>query len=130
MEVKMFGDGRLRVPSTSSLAGADTPTQKGPIEHSSRFLEKFRRASAAGATEVASNRATGAGAVSPGNKLLNRAVPSQCNARYANGRTVVNERHGFMFSNHHHQENTTIERDDEAFTVRQPYLSALTDVLR
>ena len=85
---------------------------------------------AAGATEVASNGATGASAVSPENKLLNRAVPAQCDARYANGRTVVNERHGFMFSNHHHQENTTIERDDEGFTVRQPYLSALTDVLR
>src|SRR6478672_1317662 len=66
--------------------------KKGPIEHSSRFLEKFGGPRAAGATEVASNGATGAGAVSPGNKLLNRAVPAQCNARYANGRTVVNER--------------------------------------
>ena len=98
--------------------------KKGPIEHSSRFLEKFRGPRAAGATEVASNGATGAGAVSPGNKLLNRAVPAQCNARYADGRTVVNERHGFIvFRTTITKKIRRIERDDEGFTIRQPYLS-------
>ena len=29
MGVEMFGDGRLRVPSTSSLAGAGTSKKKG-----------------------------------------------------------------------------------------------------
>jgi hypothetical protein len=60
----MFGDGRLRVPSTSSLPTQVLQRKKRPIEHSSRFLEKFDEPRTAGATEVASNEATGA--VSPG----------------------------------------------------------------
>ena len=59
----MFGDGRLRVPSTSSLAGAGTSTQKG-----SSIPRDFLKSSASlGQLEpptVASNEATGA--VSPG----------------------------------------------------------------
>ena len=33
MEVEMFGDGRLRVPSTSPLAGQVLQPKKGPFEH-------------------------------------------------------------------------------------------------
>jgi hypothetical protein len=37
----MFSDGRLRVPSTSSLAGQVLQRKKGPIEHSSMPLGGF-----------------------------------------------------------------------------------------
>ena len=61
----MFGDGRLRVPSTSSLVGAGTSTQKGTHR---AFIEICLKNSASlGQLEpptVASNEATGA--VSPG----------------------------------------------------------------
>ena len=61
----MLGDGRLRVPSTSSLAGAGTSTQKGTHR---AFIEIFlKNSTSLGQPEpptVASNEA--AGAVSPG----------------------------------------------------------------
>ena len=67
MEVEMFGDGRLRVPSTSSLAGAGTSTQKG--DRSGIHRDFSKNSASLGQLEpltVVSNEATGAGAVSPG----------------------------------------------------------------
>ena len=65
--IEMFGDGRLRVPSTSSLAAAGTSTQKR--DPSSIHRDFLKNSASLGQLEpptVASNEATGAGAVSPG----------------------------------------------------------------
>jgi hypothetical protein len=72
----MFSDGRLRVPSTSSLAGAGTSTQKGTHRAFIEIFLKIRRASGSGAADGSLKRGRGCGCGQSRNKLLNRVGAS------------------------------------------------------